>query len=393
MASLATLATRLRPAVTTVSADLPLVKRLGVTRLSFVLSVLIPTVATILYLLLVRSPEYVSEARFVVRAGSEDILRRFSLDLSNASSLLSGMKNTSQDTHMVMAYMRSRNAIDDIGGRAVLERLYARGEIDYLSRLKPGETAEALDKYWRKKVSVVLDVPAGIVTLEVRAFRREDAIFLAERILLVGERLVNEVSERARGDTMQMARADLEKARHEVDLKRQALAAFRQKNEVLDPATTATNIGELITKILKEKLVLEGHLSTVRQTLREDSSTVRTLQLQIATLDQQIRKLETELTSSDPEQRAVATQMAGYEQAQLELKFAEKLYEITETSFRKAVSDVQRQQLYLVMLLRPTHPQDNSYPRPLLDGLLAFVWLSALWSVIALTIAGTVEHR
>ena len=367
--------------------------RLGAAARSFLLLVLLPTVVAVLYLLLVRTPEFVSEAKFVVRTGSEDTLRRFSLDMLVAPSLLSGMKSTSQDTHIVLAYLKSRSAIEDVGGKELLQKIYGGDDIDYLSRLHPGDSVEEISKYWRTKVEAVLDVPSGIITLQVRAYRREDAFLLAERLLALSEKLINEISERSRKDSLEQAQSELLKARTLVDEKRAALAAFRAQNEVLDPSINAVALGSMIANLTKERLALEAQLSTLKNSMGEDSRTVRTVRTQLATLQDQIRTLERQLTNPDEQQRAVATKMSGYEQAQLELKFAEKLSEISETAYHKAFADLQRQQLYLVTLVKPTQPGRSTYPRPFLDGMLTFIWLSALWSVLVLTVAGIVEHR
>src|SRR5689334_24397098 len=52
-------------------------------------------------------------------------------------------------------------------------------------------------------VGLIFDVTNGTVTVNVRAFTPEDALSLAQAILSSSERLVNELSERARRDTLQ----------------------------------------------------------------------------------------------------------------------------------------------------------------------------------------------
>jgi len=367
--------------------------RLGLAKLSFLALVLLPTLAPFGYLRFVATDEYVSEARFVVRAAADDPIRQLSTEILSLANVLGGPKSNSQDSHIVVGYVRGRTIIDDVGGKPLMMQIYGRRDVDWLSRLSREATFEDVWKHWRRKVSAVLDVPSGIVTVEARAFTREDALELAKRVVAQSEHLVNEISERARMDMLRQAQEELDRARRNVDERREALSSFRNSQEILDPMMSATSIGETATRLLMEKFRIENQIAVMQGARAVESPTLRTLRTQLASIDEQIRKLEAELAGNSQIQRALATKPAGYERLMLELKFAEKLYEIAEGAYKKAMLDAQRQQLYLVPVVQPTLPDEALYPRPVRESLLVFVWLATLWSVVALVVASAMEHR
>ncbi len=369
------------------------VRWLGWGLLSFVLAVVVPTAVTAMYLGLVASSEYVAEARLVVRTASDDSLRKMTTDFLSVATMLSGSKSSQQDTHVIVGYIRGRSVIDDLGGKREIERYYSLLGVDWLSRLDKDSSFEDTWSYWKRKVTAVLDVPSGIVTIKARAFSPQDARNLAERLVASSERLVNEISERARGDALGHAQSELLSARRLVDDRRQALSRFRNQQEILDPIMTATAIGETVAELTKEKLKIENQVAVMQGTVSAEAPSLRVLRARLGSIEEQIGKLETRLASASGENAALASQLAGYEHLQLELKFAEKLYEIAESAFKKAQLEAQKQQLYLVPIVRPTLPEEPAYPRPVLDSLLVFVWLTIFWGVAALTIAGIRDHR
>jgi capsular polysaccharide transport system permease protein len=367
--------------------------RFGITSLSFLLLVVFPTLITLTYLGLIASKEYVSEARLVVRTASDDSMRKLANDMLSIATMLSGSKSSQQDTHIVIGYLRGRSVIDDLGGKAAVERIYSRPGPDWYSRLAPNSPFENVWRYWGRKVDAVLDTPSGIVTLEVRAFSPQDAYSLATRLVELSERLVNEISRRARADTLRDAEAELQQAKQRVDERRNALLAFRNKQEILDPIMTASSIANTVAELTREKFRIENQIAATQGSIASDAPTMRTLRGQLATIDDQIHKLEAQLAGDSPGRKVLASQLAAYEHLQLELKFAEKLYEISESASKRAQFEAQKQQLYLVSIVRPTMPEDALYPRPVLDSLLVFVWLTVAWGVAIVTIAGVRDHR
>jgi len=94
------------------------------------LLVLLPTALASIYFGLIASDQFVVEVRFAVRssngAQSGDALSLFGA-IPNASS-------TVTDSYIVIDYLQSRELVDKLNERIGLRKIYARPEVDYLSR-------------------------------------------------------------------------------------------------------------------------------------------------------------------------------------------------------------------------------------------------------------------
>jgi capsule polysaccharide export protein KpsE/RkpR len=72
--------------------------------------------------------------------------------------------------------------------------------------------------------------------------------------------------------------------------------------------------------------------------------------------------------------------------------FAEKLLELSQASLERARLESEKQQLYLVTVVRPTQPEENKYPRPIVGTLLIFALCLVIWSMISLVVASIRDH-
>jgi capsule polysaccharide export protein KpsE/RkpR len=61
-------------------------------------------------------------------------------------------------------------------------------------------------------------------------------------------------------------------------------------------------------------------------------------------------------------------------------------------SYEKAREEQQKQQLYLVTIVRPTLPEEAIYPRRVIGTAIVFAVLLVLWSMIALIVGLIRDH-
>jgi capsular polysaccharide transport system permease protein len=366
-------------------------RRLGLLGYSFVVTVLLPAVAVLFYLAAFASEEFVSEARFAVRAASETSASPAS-DLMSMVSSFTGVRSTNQDAFIVIDYIRSRKIIDDLGGSRFVEGYYSGGDIDWISRLQIGETLEDIWDYWRSKVSAIIDTQSNILTLRVRAYSADDARAIAQKIVARGENLVNQISERSRRDAVERAEREVQAALQKLAAIRQALLEFRNRSSNIDPVASATSFAETMTKLMRDKIALENTRESARPQLDANSPIMRVLDTQIASLDTQIKSIQNRLTSQTPDSSTISGQLTDYEDLQLQSQFAEKLFSITQSVFEKARVEQDKQQLYLAMVVPPTLAEEASYPRPLTGSAITFALCLVIWSMFSLVIASIRDH-
>jgi capsular polysaccharide transport system permease protein len=355
--------------------------------ISYVILVLFPVLAHFAYTVAIETPGYVSETRVTVRSAPK---KHISLS-ANSSSMLSRListvaSDTDRDSYIVLNYVKSAAIIDDLGGRPALERFFSKPEIDYVSRLAHGEPMEDLLQYWRSRVSANVDTVSGLLTIKITAYSPKDALDLVQSVNSLSEKLINNISLRVREDALDKAKLEVTRASDELAARREALLSFQNSNELLDPTTRAKSLGETIAKLTLEKVDIDTALSLLVRSNATDAPSDSVLKSKLATLDQQIDNLKSQLTAPAGN-NAVSSQLAAYEALKLKQEFAEKIYVIAEDAYLRAEQELQRQQLYLVVVVKPTHADEATYPKIIPSTMLLTVCLTIVWSISALILA------
>ena len=353
---------------------------------SFIVCVVLPTLCYLFYGAFIASDQYVAEARLTVRAAQDQKGGGGGLDLSSIIGKVTGgggSRSTIQDSFIVVDYIKSRAIISDLGGRDYLEKVYARDDADFFSRLGKGADLEELWKYWKTKVAVGLDTMSGIVTLQVAAYTPEDATKTAQAIVGLSEQLVNNISKRSRSDAVERAEGEVKLAAKKLAEARQKLLEFRNANVLIDPLTKAKSIGEMIGQLTIERLELDNNLRSMSGMLAADSPSQRLQRTRLAAIDEQIASLKQKLTNAKAND-TVSAQLARFEELELDEKFNEKMYTVAQASYERARQERDRQVLYLVVAVHPTTPESATYPQVSLTATLMFATLTVLWGVGAL---------
>jgi len=352
----------------------------------YLLLVALPTLLTALYLYGFATGQYVSEARFLVRGRQE----------SQSSSAIgamigaAGFKQANEEALAVRDYLQSHDALRALNGNADLVGIYRRPEADLLARLWVAEpSAELLHYYHNSMNTVKNDAASGITTIRARAFRPEDARLLAEEQLRMSEAFVNQLSARAREETLRIAGEELARAERRVMESQAAVTAWRQREQAVDPARSAA-IG------LEGLGALEASLTAARAELQEKSAYMRPDNPQIATLRNRIASLQAEIAEQRRRMtqggQALPGQLAAYERLALERDFADKQLASATASLETARLDAQRQQLFLARVVEPNLAEYPLYPRAGLIVISVFVVLSILYGIGWMLVAGIREH-
>lgn len=351
----------------------------------FLLLVVLPTLLAGIYFYAFAAGQYVSEARYLIRGRQE------ARSVSSLGEMLgaAGFKQVAEESLSVRDYLQSHDALRALRENIDLVGLYRRPEADWLARLWFSDPPEEFLKLYHGSMNTVSnDATSGITTLRARAFRPEDAHRIAEEQLRLAEIFVNQLSARAREETLRTAREELARAEQRVLDSQAAITAWRQRERSVDPSSNA--------QISMEGLgALEGSLTSARAELQEKSAYMRPDNPQIATLRNRIASLQKEIA----EQRRRMTdggtlpeQIATYERLALEREFASKQLASATVSLETARLDAQRQQLFLTRVVEPNLADYPMYPRAALTLLSIFIVLSVLYGIGWMMVAGVREH-
>jgi capsular polysaccharide transport system permease protein len=354
---------------------------------SFILVVIIPTVLAGVYYLIIAADQYVAEFRFALRT-AEPVR-------SEANSILGSQLPSpiGVDSYAVVQYIGSRDIVDDVGKTLDLQAMFSRLEADWLARLELPVTIEELVRYWKNQVDGFFDASNGTIVVRVRAFAPDDALSLAQAVLASSERLVNELSARARRDTLHNSKREVQRAERRLKTALARLREFRDREGIIDPRKTADATQALAGRIRDEIVRAETELATVRHYMRPDAPSVKMLEARIQSLQTQLRSVESEVTDTERSRSEVLSRVMGsYEQLESERGFAEKAYQHALEALDRSRMNADRQQVYIAGFVQPSLPEEALYPRRLRAVGIALFLCCAIWLIGAFAVQTVREH-
>lgn len=350
----------------------------------FIFFIAVPSIITTIYFLFFATDMYISESHFAVR-GQESAN---SLDIS---SILSSVPSvTSQDSYVVVDYIRSRDMLEILNKKFNLQAHYENPEADAVSRLNMEATREDFLEYWQKVLEVTFDSTAGILKLRIRAFEPDMAKKIGDEILRQSELLINEMHRRSHEDNLKQARHEIELAEQRLTRARQAVYSFQITHEELSPETTAGSRMQLVSQLELEVAKTQAELNALQSYMQENSHEVVSLKRNIASLQNQINTEKKRLTGSEKE--IVADLLKQYQTLILEQEFAEKQYLSAASSLESARIQMESKTGYIIPIQHPTLPQKAQYPKRLMASFLSFCGIFLGVGIMFLVITAIREH-
>ncbi|MFC0632440.1 chain-length determining protein [Brevundimonas balnearis] len=360
---------------------------LGGARLAFVLVVVVPTLITAFYYLVVAAPRYVSEARFVVRAAEQPQTNGLGIALQGV-----GLTQSPTDAFALHEYITSRDAVADLERQMDLRAMLSRPGVDPLSRhprFWEGDSAEGLYSGLQRFITVGYHTPTGISTLRVEAFTPEDAQRMAQTLLNGGEALVNRLNERAAARNVADAERTVVEAERRLSDIQQRLTAFRNREGIVDPTVSVTEGSALTAELAGTIASLRAERSQL-QSQAPQSPQLAIIDARIAAYERQLAAERAKITGN---QSSLASKIGVYESLMLERELADRSLATASTALDTAREDSRRQQLYLERVVNPGLPDKATEPKRLRAILAVFLSTSLIFAIGWLVWAGLREHR
>jgi capsular polysaccharide transport system permease protein len=356
-------------------------------RRKWIVVVILPTLLVWTYFGLVATPQYESEAHFVVRSTSGSSV---SVSAGSALSLLGGVSNASADTASVSDYLSSHDAVDSLRREQNLVGIYQRPEVDIFSRLSPSDPSpEKLVKFFRSHSSVKLDPETGITTIRVRTFRPDDSYRLVNTLLSLGERRVNVLNRRAYESTLRLARRQLDDAEDAVSSAQAMLTRFRQVRRNIDPVATGQAQIQVVSNLQGMLAQARAQRAAMAGSIGASSPQARAMDSRIGALEGQVARESARLAGNS---NAIAANVGDYQGLQVRQQFASKRYDDAAAALQRAREQAAKQQLFIVRIVEPNMPVKSLYPKGLQIVFTVFVGLVLAYACGWLIAAGVREH-
>lgn len=244
-------------------------------------------------------------------------------------------------------------------------------------------------KALKRFVVTGFDATTGISTLRVESFDAKTAQALNAAMLDGGERLVNRMNTRATDDAVRDAKRSQDEARARLSDVQAQLAAFRNREQFIDPARTATEGSTLVGNLLASLATLKAE----RAQLAADaprSPQLPMLDSRIAAYENQIAAERAKIAGSS---NSLASKISSYEDLALRRELANKELAEATAGVVTAEQEARRQKLYLERIVSPSYPDKPTEPRRLIAILTVLFSTMLIYGLGWLIWAGVREHR
>ncbi|WP_292034929.1 MULTISPECIES: chain-length determining protein [unclassified Brevundimonas] len=355
--------------------------------IAFIVVVVVPTLLAAIYYLLIVTPRYVSEARFVVRSAQSGGPGAIGAALQGV-----GLAPAQVETFAVHEYATSSDSIRSLKQNYNLAEIYAPRGLDMLSgypRLGEAANADALQKAMRRYVAVGYDSTTGISTIRVQAFRPADARNLTAALLESGEALVNRLNERATNDAVQAARQAQARATERLAEAQSSMTAFRSEERFIDPATTLNPTSQVVGSLMASVAQLRAERDQVAREAPQ-SPQLAVLDGRIAGLEKQIAGAQERMTGGA---ESLAPQVGAYERLVFNRELASRELASASVALLAAEQSAGQKKLYLERIVEPSLPEASSKPRRWFSILSVFVSTLFAYGLGWLIWSGVREHR
>lgn len=356
----------------------------------FALCVLLPVLLATFYYTLIASNQYYSDAEFVIRSPSKG----GSASSTPLTSLLqsTGISRSQDDTYSVNDYMLSRDALAELVKNDDLRRLFDRPEADFLARfphLFGRSNFEALYKYYLRHVTVEYDTTSGITTLEVRAFRPEDAQRLANALLQSGENLLNRLNARALENAVRDSQREVSRMEDRVVQAQLRMSTFRNHETMIDPTKESQTMLLGVAEMRRQLAATQTLISQLQHT-SPGSPMLIAAERRSDAIREQIIEQQARVAGSDS---SMVPRISTFEELQLQQEFAQKGLTAAVSALETARLDAERQQLYLDPVVAPNIADAALYPRRFTMIAIVFATFLTIYLIGRLLVAGVREHQ
>ena len=355
----------------------------------FVCVVLVPTAIMAFYLWLIAAPQYVSETHFLVRGKLSGNGSAIGL-----SSLLEANHGGSQDTYVVQDYMVSRDALRMLSQQVQVESIFNRSCADFVAKFPSFFTRgdfESFYSYYRKHVKAQIDAETGISHLKVRTFSAKDSQLVAQTLLKAGEKLVNEMNDRQRYNTLHAAQTELDASLKELHDTEMQLAAYRSNNAIIDPMKQAI---PMVGTALSLEATLDMMKAEKKQLdLTAPHSPLRKVYAQrIASIQAQIQQAQSHITGQVGASPSLVPKLLGYDELEVKRTLIEKRLIAETTALEMAKAQADRQMLFVTVVAQPNLPDYPEYPQSIIFLLITFLTSLGVYVTGSLLVSGAREH-
>jgi capsular polysaccharide transport system permease protein len=342
----------------------------------------LPTLLVGYYFYFIATPLYATNSEFVIQQA----------DMQQIPGGLGGLfagtgLATSQDSVNVQSFLQSRDAMHRLDEEEGFKAHFTGEQIDPLRRLTADSTDEAAYRLYQRHVKISYDPTEGIIRMEVIASTPEASERFARALVSYAEEQVDQLTQRLRANQMRDAQETFDQAEIRMTESRLRAVGLQERFSVISSEVEVQLIAQQI-------ITLEAELTNNRLNLQELMANVRPNAARVLPLERRIENLQTEITSLRSSMTQGSDGSTSLARIQSELVMAEADVQTRQLLLAQALQQMEsarveanRQVRYLSMGVRPSAPDEPTYPRALENTALAFFVFGGIYLMLSMTAA------
>lgn len=349
--------------------------------------VITPVVISTIYFGLISSDVYISESQFLVRSPDKPATTGLGILLKST-----GFSSSGDEVFTIRQYIKSRDALQAVNKDSLITESFTRPDVSFVDRFALfgfNNKFEDLYDYYQKYISIDQDSTSNISILKVRAYTPGDARKINERLLELAEATVNKLNERGRQDLIRFAQAEVDMSEQRARNAALELAAYRNRQGVVDPEKQAAVQLQMISKLQDQLISSKIQLGQL-QSFTPSNPQIESLALQVRSLQ---REIDDQLARVAGNPRSLSSSVARYQRLVLDSQFADKNLAIALASLEEAKNEARRKQAYVERVVQPNLPDKPLEPRRLRAIFSTLVLGLVAWAISSMLLAGLREHR
>lgn len=335
----------------------------------------------------IASPRYVPEAQVYVKSAKSMTLE----DAMPSISLMGSISKASNDVILLQNYLHSKDLLDMADAELNVKAHYSAPTVDFISRLKPWASDEDFLAYYRSRVKLSVDAESGILFIQAEGFTRDYAVKLTNFLLKQGEAYINKVGQDVAKAEVKFVQQEVDRASAKLEAAKKELLDFSNQFKTLSPQEEGAAYAKIITEMKAEMVKSEAELKTLSSFMNDGTAEVEAIKSKIDALKKQIA-LEEERSTREGE-NSLGRQNALYQALVLKVEFATQVYSTTITALEQTRVEAYRQLKHLVLVQKPSLPDEAKYPRTLHNLLTILAVLTIVYGIIVLIAATIKEHK
>ncbi|TRY30765.1 lipopolysaccharide biosynthesis protein [Aliiglaciecola sp. M165] len=368
--------------------------RLGLIKRPFYLFVLLPFLILTVYFVLIASPRYESQTKFIVK--EPDGLAT----LDPAMAVLSGfgVQSSNLDTELVQAFINSNDMMNYLEERIGFRTHFSDSDQDFFSRLSSNASIESQFAYFLKRIEVEIDQDSQIISVFAQGFDPVFAKKMTEAILERAEWYINEIGHLLAKEQMAFVMGEHELVEKKLQGAKSRLLDFQRQHAILDPEAEGLARQQITYQLEGSIAAKRAEVNSMLSSMSNTAPAVVQAVSQLNGLIEQLKAERAKLANSDSlennlNQLSIGEILAKFSDYKIDLELALQAYAASQVSIEKSRIEAYRQLKYLVVVESPTTPENDKYPDIFYNLSLAFALLLMLFGIGKIIIATVEELR